>query len=244
MSPKLGSRGRYPRTGAGNQQPWQPRFGWVGLLSIKTIVYIDGFNLYYGCLKKSAFRWLDLQAFTQKMLPKDQIVEIEYFTAKVDARPGKPDSPLEQETYLRALRTLPDLSIYFGRFLSSEIWAYRVHPPKVGKAKVKVHKTEEKGSDVNLATHLLVDGFQDNYELAVVVSNDGDLKMPIEYVRGQLQKPVGVLNPRRNRSYALSPPNLPRGSFYKPIRSGVLGASQFCPTLSDAGGDFSKPSAW
>lgn len=211
---------------------------------MKTIVYVDGFNLYYGCLKNTAFRWLDLHAFAQKMLPRDEIVAIKYFTAKVDARPGKPDSPAEQETYLRALRTLPCLSIYFGRFLSSEIWAYRVHPPKVGKAKVKVHKTEEKGSDVNLATHLLVDGFQNAYDLAVVVSNDGDLKAPVEYVRNELRKPVGVLNPRRNRSYALSPPSLPRGSFYKPIRPGVLGASQFGATLADSGGSFSKPADW
>lgn len=72
----------------------------------------------------------------------------------------------------------------------------------------------------------------------------GDLKAPVEYVRSQLHKPVGVLNPRQNRSYALSPPVLPAGSFYKPIRPGVLGASQFPEALSDSNGDFSKPSGW
>ena len=103
---------------------------------------------------------------------------------------------------------------------------------------------KEKGSDVNLATHLLVDGVQNAYDLAVVVSNDGNLKAPVEYVRTELQKPVGVLNPRKNRSYALSPTNLPRGSFYKPIRPGVLRSSQFAPALSDADGSFSKPAGW
>ncbi len=140
---------------------------------MKAIVYVDGFNLYYGCLKKTEFRWLDLLAFSQKMLPRDEIVGIKYFTAEVTARPGKEDAVGDQATYLRALRTLPNLSIYFGRFLTTEIWAYRIHPPQFGKAKVKVFKTEEKGSDVNLATHLLVDGFRNEYELAVVVSNDG-----------------------------------------------------------------------
>jgi hypothetical protein len=211
---------------------------------MKTMVYVDGFNLYYGCLKRTAFRWLDLQAFAQKMLPRDQIVGIKYFTAEVSARPGKLDAPQDQKTYFRALRTLPNLSIYFGRFLTTETWAYRVHPPRVGKAKVKVYKTEEKGSDVNLATHLLVDGFQGLYDLAVVVSNDGDLKAPVEYVRTELHKPVGVLNPRKHRSRALSPTTLPRASFYKPIRAGVLQASQFPPTLSDADGNFSKPANW
>ena len=211
---------------------------------MRTIVYIDGFNLYYGCLKGTPCRWLDLQAFAQKMLPRDQIVGIKYFTAKVDARPGKADAPKDQATYLRALKTLPNLTVYLGRFLTTETWAYRVHPPKVGKSKVKIYKTEEKGSDVNLATHLLVDGFQNSYDLAVVVSNDGDLKSPVEYVRNHLQKPVGVLNPRRNRSYALSPTTLPRGSFYKPIRTGVLRSSQFPSTLTDAAGTFKKPTDW
>jgi hypothetical protein len=54
--------------------------------------HVDGFNLYYGCLKGTPYRWLDLSAFAQKMLPKDQIIGIKYFTAKVDVRPG-PLSP-------------------------------------------------------------------------------------------------------------------------------------------------------
>ena len=211
---------------------------------MRAIVYVDGFNLYYGCLRGTPYRWLDLAAFSRKMLPKDTIVGVKYFTAKVDKRDDKPGGPERQKTYLRALRTLPDLTIYYGRFLTSEIWARRVHPPKVGKRTVKVWKTEEKGSDVNLGAQLLIDGFKQNYELAVVVSNDGDLKLPVEYVRRELGLPVGVLNPRQNRSYALSPPQLPPRSFYKPIRAGVLGASQFPVSLTDGNGTFSKPADW
>jgi NYN domain-containing protein len=212
----------------------------------KVIVYVDGFNLYYGCLKREPAdaKWLDLQRFAQQMLPRDTIVGIKYFTAIVDPRPGKLDAPVDQRLYLRALRTLPNLSIYLGRFLTTEIWARRVDPPAVGAKTVKVFKTEEKGSDVNLATQLLIDGFKENYELAVVVSNDGDLKGPIAYVREQLGLPVGVLNPRKNRSYALSPPDLPRGSFYKPIRKGAIKSSQFPDSLTDARGTFHKPADW
>jgi hypothetical protein len=211
---------------------------------MNTIVYVDGFNLYYGCLKGTPHRWLDLQGFAQRMLPRDTIVGIKYFTARVQARPNKPDSPKEQEAYLRALRTIPNLKIYYGQFLTTKIWARRVHPPRVGKAVVEVWKTEEKGSDVNIATQLLVDGFRKNYELAVLVSNDGDLKDPVAYVRHDLGLPVGVLNPGKRKSYALSPPNLPKGSFYKPIRPGVLGASQFPTTLTDGQGTFTKPAGW
>lgn len=107
-----------------------------------------------------------------------------------------------------------------------------------------VWNTEEKGSDVNLASHLLIDGFRARYDLAVVISNDGDLKEPVRFVREDLKAPVGVLNPHANRSWALSPQTLPRGSFYKPIRKGALAACQFPPTMQDANGTFSKPSTW
>lgn len=211
----------------------------------KAMVYVDGFNLYYGCLKGTSYRWLDLGAFAQKMLPRDEVVGIKYFTAKVDVRPDHPNARNKQRAYVRALRTLPNLSIYYGRFLTTQITARRVRPPRVGKPYTQVWKTEEKGSDVNLATELLVDGFQNAYELAVVVSNDGDLKTPVEYVRHKLERPVGVLNPSSNRSFALSPPKLPRGSFYKPIRAGALGSSQFPDQMKDAGGGtISKPKGW
>ncbi len=211
----------------------------------RAIVYIDGFNLYYGCLKaEAALRWLNLAEFANKMLPRDQVTEIKYFTAMVDQRADNPGGRERQEIYIRALKTIPNLRVFHGRFLTTEIWARRVHPPKVGKKKIKVFKTEEKGSDVNIASELLIDGFRGHYELAVVVSNDGDLKHPVEYVRHELGLPVGVLNPRQYRSRALSPSNLPKGSFYKPIRRGVLKSSQFPEALRDAQGEFRRPSTW
>ena len=109
---------------------------------------------------------------------------------------------------------------------------------------VEVWVTEEKGSDVNLASHLLIDGFRVRYDLAVAISNAGDLKDPVHFVRHDLKVPVGVLNPHRNRSWALSPKELPRGSFYKPIRRAALRASQFPPQVPDARGIIHKPPSW
>lgn len=104
--------------------------------------------------------------------------------------------------------------------------------------------TEEKGSDVSLASNLLIDGFRARYDLAVVVSNDSDLKEPVHFVRHELKAPVGVLNPHRNRSWALSPKVLPRGSFYKPIRRSALRASQFPSQVPDAKGVIHRPPEW
>jgi hypothetical protein len=77
-----------------------------------------------------------------------------------------------------------------------------------------------------------------------VISNDGDLKDPIHMVRTEFKASVGVLNPHSNRSYALSPKVLPRGSFHKPIRRAALRASQFPPQLPDARGIIHKPPDW
>jgi hypothetical protein len=103
-----------------------------------------------------------------------------------------------------------------------------------------VIKTEEKGSDVNLASLLLVDGFRERYEVAIVISNDSDLVLPIQVVRDELKLPVGVINPRGRPSWELR--NV--STFFKQIRPGLLEASQFPDTLSDANGKISKPEAW
>jgi len=117
----------------------------------------------------------------------------------------------------------------------------RLTQPHPGQSPyVEVLKTEEKGSDVNLASLLLADGFDNRYDVAVLVSNDSDLMLPVQITRNELKKPVGMLNPHKKPSYALRT----QCSFYKPIREGVLQSSQFPPTLQDAKGTFSKPKEW
>src|SRR5262249_46784739 len=101
-----------------------------------------------------------------------------------------------------------------------------------------------RGSDVNLASHLLIDGFRARYDLAVVVSNDGVLKSPVHFVRHDLHAPVGALTPHRTPSSSPPPRELPRGSFYKPIRRAALRASQFPSEVPDARGIIHKPPSW
>jgi len=164
---------------------------------MKTNVYIDGFNLYYGCLKGTPHRWLDLAAFCQTSFPppRNQINRIRYFTAHVNARPNNPQQRVRQQTYLRALRTIPHLTIHLGSYLEKPTRMPLHPPPAAGPKTVQVMKSEEKGSDVNLACYLLVDAFDDDYEAAVVVSNDSDLAEPIRLVRQKFGKKVLVPHP-------------------------------------------------
>jgi hypothetical protein len=85
-----------------------------------------------------------------------------------------------------------------------------------------------------------VDGFRKDYELAVVVSNDSDLLMPIQIVTQEFGKPVGLLNPQQHTSLAL----LPHVQFVKKIRGTVLKNSLFPDMMSDKNGQFSKPADW
>lgn len=211
-----------------------------GDLPMRTFVYVDAFNLYYGALKRSPFRWLDLQKLCQLMLPKNDIQAIKYFTALVSARPGAADQPLRQQLYIRALKTIPDVEVIYGHYLTHVVRMPKVSPPGTKQEYVKVIKTEEKGSDVNLATHLVHDAHLDRFDIGVVISNDSDLLAPIRLIRSELGKKVGVLNPQKNPSRAI----LPHVDFFKQIRSGVLRDSQFPDTLTDKHGTITKPPRW
>jgi len=98
---------------------------------------------------------------------------------------------------------------------------------------------EEKGSDVNLATHFVHDAHLNRFDLGVIVSNDSDLLEAIRIVRS-LGKRVGILNPQLTASRALSS----QATFMKQIRRGPLAASQFPRLLRDPNGTFYKPDGW
>lgn len=204
---------------------------------MRTSVFVDGFNLYYRALRNTSYRWLDLSRLCGLLLPRDRIHRIHYYTARIAERPGDRDKPTRQQIYLRALATIPNLTITFGQFLTH---VRRMPLAADPRRSVEVLRTDEKGSDVNLATHLIYEGMADEYDTAAVVSNDSDLAEPIRIVTQRVRKKVGVLSPARFPAQEL----LAHASFYKPIRHSVLAASQFPLELNDAHGKFRKPESW
>lgn len=184
---------------------------------MKAIVYIDGFNPVLRRPQGHSLPVVDLEALCRALVPKDEVVLIRYFTARVTARPGDPAQPQRQETYLRALSTLPLVTVHFGEFRAHPVRMRLANPPAHGPKTVEVIKTEEKGSDVNLASFLLLDAFQERADTAVVISNNSDLAEPVRIVKEVLGHTVGVINPyqaaRRSRSL--------NGTFFKQLRRGV-----------------------
>ncbi len=222
-------------------------------------VYVDGFNLYHGAAKPAGCKWLDLLQLSQRIRRNDTIDRIKYFTALVENRPDDPDQQRRQRLYWRALDTIPCLQRIEGQFTSHprtmplhesvetlrELDRRGCSVTGVRPVMMKVLRCEEKGTDVNLAVHLVNDAHQSDpgrtFDLAVVLSADSDLYEAIRIVTQEIGKPVFVYTPNRKVQTA----KLRRAATNVfSLTKSKLRASAFPSTLTDARGSFSKPSGW
>ncbi|MGE0227806.1 MAG: NYN domain-containing protein [Dehalococcoidia bacterium] len=168
----------------------------------RSILYVDGFNLYYA-IRGTPNKWLDLGALADRVLPHTEVVLVRYFTAEVKAFDDV-RAPARQQAYLRAVGSLPRLAIHRGQFRVNEhsLPLSEDHARRAARqggragTRVPVLKAEEKGSDVNLATYLLIDAYEERFEEAAVITNDSDLTEPIRHVSRQLGRPVWLMNNR------------------------------------------------
>ena len=208
----------------------------------RTYVYVDGFNLYYRALRKTTFKWLNLELLMQGLLsPDNDVQRIRYFTAPVSGK-FDPGVPVRQQRYLQALRSLPTVTIHEGNFLTRPKIRPLVNPAPGGPTHVEVWNTEEKGSDVNLATYLIHDAWQDLFDVAVVLSQDTDLNEPVRIVRDEIKKSVGVVildgrAPGRLSTF---------GSFVRHITPADLASAQFPEVVpfGSRGKVVERPAEW
>ena len=215
---------------------------------MSTNVYIDGFNLYNGVVRNTPFKWLDISAMCKMLLPRHTINRIKYFTARVIGFPHDPDAPQRQDIYIRALRLLPTVDVSADAWFSSypvnlPVYPVRYPDPTRPPVRQRVVKNEEKRTDVNIATAMLLDCFVNDCDIFVVISNDSDLIAAIETIRNHFGKEVGVINPH--------PPGGMSGHLKKvaswhmrTINKTVLQRCQLPNALTDSKGVFSKPPSW
>lgn len=208
---------------------------------MRTCVYVDGFNLYFGALKKTNYKWLDIKALCTNLLqPHNKIVSIKYFTAHVSGTAQDPNKSIHQQLYLRALKhTTPELMVILGQFTTHKV-KKRLVTPINNVRHAEILETTEKGSDVNLAVHLLNDAWLDKYDCAIVISGDSDLATAIHLVKSfHTQKIVGVISPGKR---SMSKELVKVSDFVKAISTTSLINSQF-PALIP-GTTIQKPSDW
>ncbi|MFA7421656.1 MAG: NYN domain-containing protein [Melioribacteraceae bacterium] len=162
----------------------------------RVIVYIDGFNLYFGLKEKGwkKYYWLNIYELAKNILIKDQnLVEVKYFTSRISIPPEKAK---RQGTFIEALETLPNVKIYYGK--------YQTNSSTCKKCGNTTMIPSEKMTDVNIAVELLSDAYENKYDSAILISADSDLIAPVNTVHKLfVEKRIVVAFPPARHSYAL-----------------------------------------
>lgn len=165
----------------------------------RVILYIDGFNLYFG-LRDAGWKryyWLDLDLLGSNLLkPTQRLIAVKYFTARISANPRNPDKQRRQANYLEAIESLPFTHVFYGHYLSKAQRCFSCGASWITQ--------EEKMTDVNIAVEIMADAVEDNFDTALLLSADSDLAAPIEFVRKRhSNKSVVVVSPPRRQSKKL-----------------------------------------
>ena len=189
--------------------------------TLRTRVYIDGYNLYYGCLKRTPYKWLDpLKLFASQILPSilhepegqrttTELLPlgVKFFTAQIVPAAAKAeDSVSSQSKYHTALRKLhPDsIEIIEGYYSTQQVTvkAVATNAPKTEPRRcsdVLVWKLEEKQSDVNLSLHAYHDAISREVDQVVIVTNDTDIASCLKMIRQHTDVVVGLVTPSKAR---------------------------------------------
>ena len=211
----------------------------------RTIVYVDGFNFYYGVLKKTPYKWLDLQRFFTLLRPHDDLQAVKFFTSLLSPGPHR----IRQDALLQALGTRPLIEVVHGRFKTKKVVCRcRDCPTRTPHA---FEVPEEKRTDVNIAIHLLAihlldDAYAGRCDQQILVSGDSDLAPAVKMVRQRFPaiRTVVYIPARTHHRGAASEL---RGAAHKhdTLPLGSLSRSQLPPTIPDGvGGTIRKPAAW
>lgn len=175
---------------------------------MKTVIYVDGYNLFYGCLKHSDDKWLDVKKLLFDKIvyaqnPKSQLTQIKFFTADIKAKVASrgQDALIAQQTYHRALENLyPDMVKIIKGYYSldkASLPIYQKPPDKNNK--IDVWRLEEKQTDVNIALEAYRDAAKGIVKQQVFVSNDTDLAPALAAIREDFGNNIdlGVVIPIR-----------------------------------------------
>lgn len=162
----------------------------------RVIVYIDGFNLYFGIVEAGygSNKWLDVKKLTQSLLQSNQeIIQVKYFTSRVG---NDPEKQKRQSTYIEALESI-GVKVYYGHYQRGTVECNRCG---------NIWPTySEKMTDVNIATQIIIDAYKDNYDMAMLVSGDSDLVPPIKVIHENFkQKRVFVVFPPKRHNSSVS----------------------------------------
>lgn len=167
-------------------------------MALRTVVYVDGFNLYYGCLKPLPHcRWLDIAAFSDHFISEAtsspfEITQIKYFTAPIlsNLSPHGDKAMVRQSGYWRALEIHSKVEVIKGYFYPAQGEYFADLKPLDMERTHRVIRPEEKQTDVNLALHMLLDAQKDYCDQQVLISNDSDYEAVFRIIKEHYPKQI------------------------------------------------------
>lgn len=208
-------------------------------MSPRSVIYIDGFNLYYGAVKGTLYKWLDIERYFRLTRHHDEIVQIYYFTALIDGRTSD-----NQKTYLRALATSPLIEIILGKFKYKNLFCRVKHCDFQGSKRFRV--SEEKRTDVNIALQMMDDAFNERCENFILVTGDSDLVPAVQRVKSfSPDKKIIVYIPSRNHRRSAATELRAVADKHSDLPLLLLKRSQYPSRIPDgSGGYIEKPDSW
>ena len=180
---------------------------------MRTAVYIDGYNLYYGRLRDSCFKWLDVVALFEGIVkiqhPNASIDVVKLFTAHALAKFAThgQDSVIAQHAYHRALQHLyhDRIEITLGSHSHDKngtlLPTFKSGVPYDRNVRSRVWKIEEKQTDVNIAIAMYRDASKGLYDQQIICTNDSDAEPTLKAIRDDFPGiTLGVVTPVRPTS--------------------------------------------
>lgn len=141
----------------------------------RVIVYVDGFNFYYGLKNDPKWRryyWLDIVGLFEKfMRPNQELIAVKYFSA----RPDNAEKNAHQYAFFQANKENAKFQLILGKYLKKNITCFNC-----GNV---IHTYEEKETDVRIATQVVADAYEKNCDIAIIVSADSDMTPAVELAK-------------------------------------------------------------
>lgn len=233
-----------------NSRPYTVLLLNLGYFLVRTIVYIDGYNLYYGALRHTAYKWLDIYHLfkTHILLPETELLEVRYYTAPVlGSLCDDPASPQRQRQYLQALRKIHPQHIHIieGKLIKGCATLRLVDPipewPELKK--VKVSTLTEKKTDVNIAADMVANACLNRVEQVVLCSNDSDMEGALKTIRQQCPAVrIGLVAPTSSPERHISHDLRQYAHWIKTLNSDDLAQSQLPKKIP--GTSIKRPETW
>src|SRR3989344_3402301 len=137
-------------------------------------VFIDGNNFYFGLRKlygkNKNLKTFDFEKFSKFLAGKDEVVAIYYYNALLD-KEHNPEKYESQKEFFEKLKQIPDFHLVLCKLLKRNI---------TGTDKFYYIIKED---DINMAVDMVEGACQDDFDVAILVSGDGDFVPAVKAVQ-------------------------------------------------------------